>query len=263
MILVATGLKRELNILGGAGVLVVAGGGDRARLERELEAAAGAGDVEAIISMGLCGALADGLKPGDWVVASEVIFNPLVPAQAGIQAFLPDSPDIADSPEKNLGPRLRGDERNICRTDAEWSATLVRALRAQAGYVLGSDAIVADADAKAAAHAATGAIAVDMESHIAAAVAARHNLPFAAARVVSDAADRGLPKAALAGMAADGRMDIGAVLKSLAADPRQLPALIGIGFEAEVAFRELGRGRNLLGPGLGRAYFGQLPLNMP
>ena len=261
MILVATGLKRELNILGGAGVLVVAGGGDRARLQRELEEAAG--DAEAIISMGLCGALADGLKPGDWVVASEVIFDPLVPAQAGIQAFLPDSPDIADSPEKNLGPRLRGDERNICRTDAEWSATLVRALRAQAGYVLGSDAIIADADAKAAAHAATGAIAVDMESHIAAAVAARHGLPFAAARVVSDAADRGLPKAALAGMAADGRMDISAVLKALAADPRQLSALIGIGFEAEVAFRELGRGRNLLGPGLGRAYFGQLPLDMP
>jgi len=226
MILVATGLKRELNILEGAGVLVVAGGGDSARLARELEEAAG--DAEAVISMGLCGALADGLKPGDWVVASEVFTSG--------QTF---------------------------ETDPKWSQTLVGALRAQSGLMLGSDTMIADAAAKRAARAATGAVTVDMESHIAAAVAARHNLPFAAARVVSDAADRSLPKAAQAGMAADGRMDLGAVLKALAADPRQLPALIGVGFEAEVAFRELSRGRHFLGPGLGRSYFGELPLDMP
>jgi len=260
MILVATGLKRELNILEGAGVLVVAGGGDSVRLARELEEAAD--DAESVISMGLCGALDSALKPGAWVVASEVIFNPLVPAKAGIRAFLPDSPSPADSPEKNLGPRFRGDERNIFRTDPQWSKTLVGALRAQSGPVLGSGTMIADADAKRAARAATGAVTVDMESHVAAAVAARHNLPFAAARVVSDAADRSLPKAAQAGMAADGRMDLGAVLKALAADPRQLPALIGVGFEAEVAFRELGRGRHFLGPGLGRSYVGELPIDM-
>jgi nucleoside phosphorylase len=260
MILVATGLKQELNILDGAGVLVVAGGGDGARLERELEDAAG--DAEAIVSMGLCGALAPDLKPGDWVVASEIIFNPLVPAKAGIQAFLPDSLSPTDSPEKNLGPRLRGDERNLYRTDAAWSAVLVRALRAQLGPLLGSDTMIADVAAKADAHAATGAIAVDMESHIAVAVARRHNLPFAVARVVSDAADRSLPKAAQAGIAADGGMDIGAVLRALAADPRQLPALIRVGAEAGKAFRELRRGRDLLGPGLGRSYVGQLPLNV-
>ena len=225
MILVATGLKQELNILEGAGVLVVAGGGDGARLERELEEAAG--DASAVISMGLCGALAPDLKPGDWVVASEVISN-----------------------------------RNICQTDAEWSATLVKALRAQTGPMLGSDTMIADVAAKADAHTATGAIAVDMESHIAAAVAARHNLPFAVARVVSDAAGRSLPRAAQAGMAADGSMDIGAVLRALAADPRQLPALIRVGAEAGKAFRELRRGRDLLGPGLGRSYVGQLPLNV-
>jgi adenosylhomocysteine nucleosidase len=269
MILVATGLKQELNILQGAGVLVVAGGGDGARLERELEEAAG--DVSAVISMGLCGALADGLKPGDWVVASEVSFNPLVPAtaqqrrvaaKAGIQAFLQDPPVLPDSPEKNLGPRFRGDERNNIETDPAWSKTLVGALRARSGSMLGSDAMIATADAKRATRAATGAIAVDMESHIAAAVARRHNLPFAVARVVSDAAGRSLPRAAQAGMAADGSMDIGAVLRALAADPRQLPALIRVGAEAGKAFRELRRGRDFLGPGLGRSYVGQLPLNV-
>jgi adenosylhomocysteine nucleosidase len=260
MILVATGLKQELNILKGAGVLVIAGGGDGARLERELEDAAG--DAEALISMGLCGALAPGLKPGDWVVASELIFSPLIPAKAGTQAFLPDSPIPADSPEKNLGPRFRGDERDNYRTDADWSAVLVKALRGHDGLVLGSDVMIADTSAKAAAYAATGAMAVDMESHIAATVALRHNLPFAVARVVSDAANRSLPRAAQAGMAADGGTDIGAVLRALAADPRQLPALIRVGAEAGKAFRELRRGRDFLGPGLGRSYVGQLPLNV-
>ena len=85
MILIATGLKQELNILEGVGVLVIAGGGDSARLEWELEAAAG--DAEAVLSMGLCGALAPDLKPGDWVVATEVFLNPLIPAKAGTQAF--------------------------------------------------------------------------------------------------------------------------------------------------------------------------------
>jgi adenosylhomocysteine nucleosidase len=83
------------------------------------------------------------------------------------------------------------------------------------------------------------------------------------ARVVSDAADRSLPRAAQAGMAADGRMDIGAVLRALIADPRQLPALIRVGAEAGTAFRELRRGRDFLGPGLGRLDLGQHFLNVP
>jgi adenosylhomocysteine nucleosidase len=261
MILVATGLKQELNILEGAGVLVVAGGGDSARLERELEEAAG--DADAVLSMGLCGALAPDLKPGDWVVASQLFLDPLIPAKAGTQAFLPDSQNPAESPEKNLGPRLRGDEREIFQTDAKWSASLAKVLRAQTGPMLGSDAMIAEAQAKAAAYAATGAIAVDMESHIAAAVAQRYGLPFAVARVVSDAADRSLPRAAQVGMAADGGMDIGAVLRALAADPRQLPALIRVGAEAGTAFRELRRGRDFLGPGLGRLDLGKLFLNVP
>jgi nucleoside phosphorylase len=250
MILVATGLKREARILAGPGVRVAAGGGDSVRLERELEA--GAGEAEAIISMGLCGALCDGLKPGDWVVAARVFLPPLIPAKAGTLAFSLDAPPTTESQEKNLGPRFRGDER-IVECDPAWAAALSGALSAPTGSILASDSMLADATAKRDAHAATGAIAVDMESHVAATVAARHGLPFAIARVVSDAADRSLPRAAQAGMAPDGGMDIGAVLRALVRDPRQLPALIRVGGEAETAFKALGRGRDLLGPRIGRA----------
>ncbi len=269
MILVATGLKPELNILKGAGVLVIAGGGDGARLERELEAAAG--DAEAVISMGLCGALAEGLKPGDWVVATHVNPSPLagegvggadgwgVRGEAASEALeTPPSEPLRGPPSPQGGREFEG-----WPTDARWTEALVQALRAQSGPMLGSNTMIADADAKRAAHALTGAIAVDMESHIAAAVARRHGLPFAVARVVSDAASRSLPRAAQAGMAADGSLDIGAVLRALAADPRQLPALIRVGAEAGKAFRELRRGRDLLGPGLGRLDFGQHFLDVP
>jgi len=227
MILVATGLQREARLLAGPSLTVIAGGGDRLRLERELER--GAAGAAGIISIGLGGALIDGLKPGDWVVAGEVVRA--------------DGPTVA--------------------THSGWAARLLAGLLgAQVASILGSDAMIADAESKRRAHQVSRAAVVDMESHIAAGVAAHHGLPFAAARVVSDAANRSLPKAAQAGMAADGRMDILAVLKSLAASPGQLPALIRVGSEAGIAFKALGRAHDLLGPGLGGLDLGQLPLDV-
>jgi hypothetical protein len=211
-------------------VRVVAGGGDRGRLELQLEGAAA--KATAIISIGLGGALAGGLKPGDWVVASGVIRS------------------------------LEG-RRHLEPTHAGWTASLLGMLPgARTGVILGSDSMIVDREMKRRAHDLSGASIVDMESHVVAAVATRNHLPFAVARVVSDAADRDLPLAAQAGMAADGGMDLFAVLRALAADPRQLPDLIRVGLEAETAFRGLSRGRDLLGPGLGRPDLGQLPLDV-
>jgi adenosylhomocysteine nucleosidase len=127
---------------------------------------------------------------------------------------------------------------------------------ARAGMIVGSDAIVATVAQKSALHERTGALAVDMESHIAARVAARHGLPFAALRVISDAADETLPPAALIGMRPDGGMALGPVLASLALHPGQLPALIRTGLSAGRAFRSLERCHDVLG----RAGIGQLDL---
>jgi hopanoid-associated phosphorylase len=204
-VIAVTGLRREARILAGSGVLAIAGGGDHARLEAAIEAACPG--AAGIISIGLGGALAAGLKPGDWVVG--------------------DSGDGA------------------------WTRRLLEALPgARLGPIVGSDVMLVDAAAKAALHAATGALAVDMESHIAARVAVRHGLPFAAARTISDAADRALPKAAQAGMRPDGAVDVLAVIAALGRRPWELPALIRTGFEAEAAFGALLRGRQLLGPAL-------------
>jgi hopanoid-associated phosphorylase len=210
-ILVATGLKREASILAGRGVVAIPGGGRAAALEAALLAAAAEG-ASGVMSVGIAGALADGLQPGDWVVAEAVI--------AG-DARLP--------------------------ADAAWRARLLAGLpAAKAGPFLGADAMLTEAADKRRAHRETGAIAVDMESHVAARVATRLGLPFAAARVISDAADRSLPAAVKQGMRPDGGMALGPVLTALARDPRQLPGLIRSGLEAGRAFRALeraGRGR--------------------
>jgi nucleoside phosphorylase len=65
-ILVATGMMPEAKLMQAPGVVVIAGGGDAARLERELGAAVG--DARLILSSGLAGALAPKLKPGDVVL---------------------------------------------------------------------------------------------------------------------------------------------------------------------------------------------------
>lgn len=124
--------------------------------------------------------------------------------------------------------------------DAVVAERLGQALpHAHRGGIVGNDAIVATAREKRLLSEQTGALAVDMESHVAARVAVRKGLPYATLRVISDRAEDDLPAAALVGMRPDGGMAPGAVLASLARGPRQLPALIRTGRQADQAFRSL------------------------
>jgi hopanoid-associated phosphorylase len=226
MILAATGLQRERRIVAGPDIEAIAGGGDAARLEAALDGLADR--ASGVISIGIAGGLAPGLQVGQWVVADAVLVD---------------------------GESMP--------TDPAWTGRLATRLpEAARGLLLGANAMVAEATQKASLHRTTGALAVDMESHVVAQVARRHHLPFAAARVVSDAAHRTLPPAARIGMKSDGGMDLPAVLRSLLADPRQLPALIRTGLEAEQGFRALLRGYRRLGPRLGGPDLAEPPLDM-
>ena len=215
MILAATGLQRERRIVAGPDIEAVASGGDPVRLEAVLDRLVGS--ASGIISIGIAGALAAGLPVGQWVVADAVLVD-----------------------------------GELLPTDPAWTSRLAARLpEAARGVLLGVNAMVAEATQKASLHSTTGAVAVDMESHIVARVARRHRLSFAAARVISDAAHHDLPPAVLVGMKSDGGMDLPAVLRSLLAKPGQLPALIRTGLEAERGFRALLRGHRRLGPRLG------------
>ncbi len=189
------GLKSEAKAIrrGFPGVRVLAGGGDAARLERDLEAMLQAGPA-LVLSSGLAGGLDPALPVGTVVVDG-------------------------DEPLARL---LR--------------AALREAVRAP---IIGQDSIAPSTAGKAALRQASGAAAVDMESHVAARVARRRGVPFAAIRVISDAADETLPPAALVGMRPDGGVALAAVLTSLARQPGQLPALIRTGRHAALAHRAL------------------------
>ncbi len=213
-ILAVTGLKREAEIVGTQGVVAVAGGGDAASLAEKLDALHG--DITGVISIGIGGALSPHLKVGDVVVGETAI----------------------------------GDAERW-RCDADWRVRLAARLpSAHTGPVFGSDVILDSAEAKAALYERSGALAVDMESQVAARFAAARGLPFAVLRVISDDARHILPPAALVAMKPDGGIALGRVLKSLLRHPLQVPALVRTARASNKAFAELLRCRDLCGVGL-------------
>jgi len=173
-------------------------------------------DTRGIISIGIAGALAPDLETGDAVIAERVV--------TACDAF---------------------------ETDAKWTARLAARLPgATIGAILGRNTIADDAEVKALLHDSSRAVAVDMESHLAAQAAHAHGLPFAALRVISDRADQSLPAAVQVAMRPDGSIALGRVLWSVAKRPGQIPALIRTGRESEKAFAALRRCLDLLEPGL-------------
>ena len=95
-------------------------------------------------------------------------------------------------------------------------------------------------------HLTTGAAAVDMESHIAAAYAAEYKLPFAALRVISDPAHRTLPSLAKDAIKPNGDIDIPMILRGVARNPRALRGLVSTGIEFNRALRSLRGCRDFL-----------------
>jgi nucleoside phosphorylase len=107
------------------------------------------------------------------------------------------------------------------------------------GSLAGAEEVVTGRSCKAALHSETGAFAVDMESHIAAAYAAEAGLPFAAVRVISDPAHRALPALARAAIKPNGKIDLAAVLRGVVRNPATLHALVSTGIDFNRALRSL------------------------
>ena len=226
-IVAVCGLAREAAIAAGPGVLTVVGAGNSQRLARLLDEALAQG-ARGVISFGIAGGVIRGLPAGSLVIGEAVV--------AGEERFPVD-----------LGWRDRLAER------LPW---------ARIATVAGIERPAVDRAAKQSFHATTGVAAVDMESHVAARVAAARNLPFALLRAVADPAERELPPAALAPLRPDGTPDLRSILVSLARRPAQLPAMLRLAFDARAAFASLLRSRRALGPGLGFPDLGDLVLDM-
>ena len=227
-VIAVTGLRFEGRIAEGPGVNSIAGGGDSKALAAALGRALVQG-ASAFLSFGIAGALSRHTVPGTWLIADAVI--------------------------------ARGSRWPV---DAAWAAALASRLEgAIRGDIAGADAIIDVPADKYALGAATGALAVDTESHIVAAFAAAHRMPFAVFRVIADPADRALAPASCKGMRRDGTIDQRAVLGSLLRQPGQLPLLLRNAADTRRAWSALSRGRRLLGPGLGHPDFRQLDVDVP
>jgi len=237
-ILIATGMKREAKALARNGVIVATAGTDHARLEAELEAGVAAG-ATAILSMGLAGALAPLLKPGDWVVGT-ISPTGMVRREWSVGA--------GSARPKEAKP----DPRPVAQKEAS-AAWITRIAAILPGAVVGrihaDGAMVVTPAQKEQFHFTERALACDMESHIAARVAQRHHLPFAVARVISDEADRAIPLAARVAMAPDGGVRLGAVLFALLKRPWQVFALIALALTTASAMKALANGYRLLADG--------------
>ncbi|MGQ0676836.1 MAG: phosphorylase family protein [Rhodospirillales bacterium] len=225
MIGVVTGLKSEIAALGpawrGGGFAFFAAGGSAERAEAAARDMAARG-AKILVSAGLAGGLDPAAGPGDIVLAEAVI-----------------APDGRSYP-----------------ADAALRATIGRALapdfRWSAGAILGCDAPVLGAAAKAELHRRTGAVAVDMESHGVARAAAENGLPLVVLRAIADPAGESVPEAALAGMRPDGSTDPLAVLLRSIPRPWILPGLLRLAGQSRRAHAALGHvalaaGRVLVG----------------
>ena len=103
--------------------------------------AAGCGGL---ISFGVAGGLAPNLKPGDCVIGSAVI-----------------------------------DKETTRATDTRWARRLSAVIPGSIqGTIVGVREPIAHADEKQALHEQTGAVAVDMESHVVARAAEQHGVPW-------------------------------------------------------------------------------------
>ena len=207
-VLIVTGMAQEARIAAGPGMIVICSSSDPQQL-RALLATLDSSTFRGVISFGVAGGLDPSLKSGDVVVATEVM--------AGDTRFLAG---LALNQEMIASAALK--RRRVVR-----------------GGLAGVEQVVAAQACKAALRSETGAAAVDMESHIAAAYAAKAGLPFAALRVISDPASRALPALVMSAIKPNGGIDLRKVLRGVARNPTTLRALVSTGIDFNRALRSL------------------------
>jgi adenosylhomocysteine nucleosidase len=164
--------------------------------------------VSALMTFGMAGGLDPALKPGSVVIPCELLSSD-------------------------------GARYAACRSWRERVAAAVSPLCAVTeGNLLTSTQAIDTPAEKAAALRSTGAAAVDMESAAVAEVAAKHNLPFIAVRVIVDTAADFLPRAVVAASRA-GRVQIGRLIGGLILRPREIAALLRLAQRHRIAMRSL------------------------
>jgi hopanoid-associated phosphorylase len=217
---VVTGSWLEARCLRGQKVRIACSGGsaERAHVEAARLAAEGAA---ALVSFGLAGGLAPGLRPGDLLVPE------VVRSAGGAWSVDP-----------------------IWRQRAHDRLT-AGGLAPRSGALLGSERIVANPADKRQLFEATGAQAVDMESHEVAAAAAGARLPFLVIRALADPYDQVIPQVAREALRPDGRVRLQGMLGGLLRERGGAAALLRLARQSARGLLCLRRAAASAGSGLG------------
>ena len=165
-----------------------------------------------LISWGCAAALSETLKPGDLMLANELI-----------------------STEESIAVPLK--------MNANWhlhtKELLSPFVKVHSGCLAESKSIVSSSEHKKQIHINTNAIALDMESIAIAKVANQHTLPFLAIRVIADPVEMSLPLAITHSLNQQGDVVLKKLLGYLALHPRELPGLIRLGLYFRSATKTL------------------------
>ncbi|MFM8858809.1 MAG: phosphorylase [Methylocystis sp.] len=216
-LLFITGMQREAACCESDGVVIICSGANVQYLRQQLAEIQNQ-KFSFVLSVGLAGGLDPSLRPGDILIANAIAEN------------------------DTLSP-----------TDRRFVQALTEGINACGdsvvnGAIYGSDSVVMSVEEKARLYAKTQAMAVDMESHIAADFARPRQLPFVALRVISDPAHRALPPLALKAITPQGDVDLKAIALGLLQAPGQIIELARAGIDSQAAFKRLSGCRTLLGP---------------
>lgn len=175
----------------------------------------------ALISWGCAAALDPRLKPGDLVLPRSVL-------EKGGKTL-----PVAADWHKRVFSRLDG---HLSLSD---------------GAVTESLTIVSTAAEKAALFAATGAVALDMESAAVASVAGQRGLPAVVVRSIVDPAGLAVPPSVQAAFDAGGKLHLRKLLIGLMQHPGDVPGLIQLGWHFRAAMQTLRKVKALAGQSLG------------
>ena len=215
---VVTGLHLETRLIekilarDGRAVPALACAGASSERARQAAADLIAGGAETLVSFGLCAGLDPGLRPGDLILAEQVI-------QDRERRF-----PVDQGRREALRERLES-----------------VGLNSLGGALLGCTRPIASAREKALLYGTSGARAVDMESLGVALAAESAGARFLVVRAVADPAERNLPRAALTASGADGRLRVKATIAALCLRPWEIPVILALAWEAQRAIKTLKR----------------------
>ena len=169
-----------------------------------------------LLNWGCCGALDKALKPGTLSLPPSVIYQ-----------------DAKYKSDPAWHTRLHMTLQSTLHTDAQ-------------GLLFSSTTVLPDGSSKLATREVTGAVAVDMESGAMAHIASANNIPFAVLRGVADGVGHTIPATVSAALGPTGQINGLKLMAGILGAPRDLPALLQLGYRFSLAARSLKKAADLL-----------------